>query len=71
MKYKLEIATETKHDVFWFEKTRYAETIDEIIDYVNEMAKIYKKSAKLIVVMYDEDEKKIAMYNYDSGWFMF
>ena len=71
MEYKLKIVTNTKSNVFSFEKTRYAKTIDEIIDYVNEMAKIYKKSAKLIVVMYDEDERKIAMYNYDSGWFMF
>ena len=71
MEYKLKIYTETKSNVFSFEKTRYVKTFNEIIDYVNEMAKIYKKSAKLTVVMYDEDEKKIAMYNYDSGWLMF
>ena len=68
MVYKLEIATETKHNVFWFEKTRYDETIDEIIDYVNEMVMIFKKSAKVIVVIYDEDEKKIAQYSYNYGW---
>ena len=71
MEYKLEIATETKHNVFWFEKTRHAKTIDEIIDYVNEMEKIFKKSSKLIVVIYDEDKKKIAMYNYDYGWIVY
>ena len=71
MEYKLEIITETKHDVFCFEKTRYVKTINEIIDYVHEMTKIYKKSAKLIVVIYDENKTKIAMYSYDSGWFMF
>ena len=71
MEYKLKITTETKHNVFCFEKTRYVKTINEIIDYVNEMAKIYKKSAKLIVVIYDEDGTKIAMYSYDSGWHVF
>ena len=71
MKYELKIFTVTKRRAFIFEKTLYARIIDEIVDYVNEMAKIYKKSSKLIVVIYDEDKKKIAMYNYDSGWVMF
>lgn len=71
MEYKLKIFTNTKSNVFSFEKKRLARSYDEIIDYVNEMAKIYKKSSKLIVVIYDEDEKKIAMYNYDNDWFMF
>ena len=71
MEYNLEITTVTKHNVFYFEKTRYVSSFDGIVDYVNEMAKIYKKSAKLIVVVFDEDKKKVAMYNYDSGWLMF
>ena len=71
MEYKLGISTETKKNVFYFEKTRYARTFDEIIDYVNEMATIYKKSAKLIVVVIDENKKKIAMYSYDYGWHVF
>ena len=68
MEYKLEISTETKHNVFFFEKTRYAKTIDEIIDYVNEMVKIYKKSAKVIIVISDECDVKIAQYSYNYGW---
>ena len=71
MEYYLEITTVTKSFVFFFKKTLFAKTIDEIVDYVNEMEKIFKKSSKLIVVIYDEDKKKIAMYNYDSGWLMF
>ena len=71
MEYKLDLTTVTEHYVFSFQKTRYAKTIDEIIDYVNEMEKIFKKSAKLIVVIYDEDKKKIAMYNYNNGWLIF
>ena len=71
MKYKLQISKVTEHIVFSFEKTRYAEKIDEIIDYVNEMAKNLQKPAKLNVVVYDEDKKKIAIYNGDSGWVMF
>ena len=71
MEYKLEIATETKHNVFWFEKTRYAKTFDEIVDYVNELVKIYKKSAKVVILVFDENEKKIAQYNWDFGWCMF
>ena len=71
MEYKLEIATETKHNVFWFEKTRYAGTIDEIIDYVNEMVIIFKKSAKVIVVIYDENKKNIAQFHYDYGWIVY
>ena len=71
MEYKLEISTETKHNVFYFEKTRYVRTFDEIVDYVNEMAKIYKKSAKLIIVIFDEDKKSVAQFHYDYGWLMF
>lgn len=71
MKFKLEISTETKNYVFFFEKTLYTETFDEIVDCVNEMAKIYKKSAKLNVVIYDEDEKRKAKYNYELGWHVF
>ena len=71
MEYKLEIATETKHNVFWFEKTRYAKTFDEIVDYVNELVKIYKKSAKVIVVIYDENKKNIANFHYDYGWVVY
>ena len=70
MEYKLEISTETKHNVFSFEKTRYVRTFDEIVDYVNEMATIYKKSAKLTVVIYDENKKKIAMYD-ELSWLMY
>ena len=71
MEYKLDLTTVTEHYVFSFQKTRYAKTINEIIDYVNEMKKIFKKSTKLIVVIYDENKKKIAMYDYDSGWLIF
>ena len=71
MEYKLEISTETKHNVFWFEKTRNAKTIDEIIDYVNEMVIIFKKSAKVIIVIYDENKKNIAQFHYDYGWFVY
>ena len=53
MEYKLEISTETKHDVFFFTKTRCAKNFDEIVEYVNEMVKIYKKSAKVVVMVYD------------------
>ena len=71
MKYKLTIATETKSDVFFFEKTRYARTFDEIVDYVNELVKIYKKSAKVVILVLDENEKKIAQYSWDFGWCVF
>ena len=71
MKYKLEISTESKNYVFFFEKTLYVETFNEIVDCVNEMAKIYKKSAKLYVIIYDEDEKRIAKYHYELGWHVF
>ena len=71
MKYNLKISKITNHIVFSFGKTLYAETINEIIDYVNEMAKNLQQSTKLNVVIYDEDKKKIATYNYDSGWLMF
>ena len=47
MEYKLKILTETKHSVFIFEKTQNARTFNEIVDYVNELATIYKKSAKI------------------------
>ena len=68
MEYKLEISTETKTNVFCFEKKRYARNFDEIVEYVNEMAKIYKKSAKVMIVISDECGKKIAQYHYDCGW---
>ena len=71
MEYELEIITESKNSLFLFKKTRFAKTFDEIIDYVNEMATIYKKSAKLIVMVKDEDEKLIAMYSYDYGWLVY
>ena len=70
MEYELEIITESKNNLFLFKKVLSAETIDEIVNYVNEMATIYKKSAKLTVVIYDENKKKIAMYD-EFGWFMF
>ena len=70
MEYELEIITESKNNLFLFKKPLIAETIDEIVNYVNEMATIYKKSAKLTVVIYDENKKKIAMYD-EFGWFMF
>ena len=70
MEYELEIITESKNNLFLFKKPLSAETIDEIVNYVNEMATIYKKSAKLTVVIYDENKKKIAMYD-EFGWFMF
>ena len=70
MEYELEIITESKHNLFLFKKTLSVETIDEIIDYVNEMATIYKKSSKLTVVIYDENKKKIAMYD-NFGWLMY
>ena len=70
MEYKLGISTETKKNVFYFEKTRYARTFDEIIDYVNDMAKIFKKSAKVFIAISD-GSKLIAQYNYDYGWLVF
>ena len=70
MEYELEIITESKNNLFLFKKTRFAKTFDEIVDYVNEMAKIFKKSAKLTVVIYDENRKKIAMYD-ELGWLMY
>ena len=71
MEYELEIITESKNNLFLFKKTLIAETIDEIVGYVNEMATIYKKSAKLAVVVTDEEKRKIAMYNYDYGWLVY
>ena len=70
MEYELDIITATKNNLFLFKKTRFAKTFDEIVDYVNEMAKIFKKSAKLTVVIYDENRKKIAMYD-ELGWLMY
>ena len=70
MVYELDIITATKNNLFMFKKTRYAITFDELVDYVNEMAKIFKKSAKLTVVIYDENKKKIAMYD-NLGWLMY
>ena len=70
MEYELEIITESKNNLFLFKKTLIAETINEIINYVNELATIYKISANLTVVIYDENKKKIAMYD-DIGWLMY
>ena len=70
MKYELKIIAEPKNNLFLFRKTRYARTFDELVDYVNEMAKIFKKSAKLTVIIYDENRKKIAMYD-ELGWLMY
>ena len=70
MEYELEITTESKNNLFLFKKTLFVDTIDEIIDYVDEMATIYKKSAKLIVAVYDVNKKKIAMYD-ELGWLMY
>lgn len=66
--YKLTISTETKMNVFFFEKKRLAKSYDEIVEYVNEMVKIYKKSAKVIIEISDGCDKKIAQYHYDYGW---
>lgn len=71
MEYKLEISTETKTNVFFFEKKRYKTNFDELVTYVNEMVKIFKKSAKVIIVISDECDKKIAQYHYDYGWLMY
>ena len=70
MEYELEIITESKNNLFLFKKALSAETIDEIVNYVNELATIYKISANLTVVIYDENKKKIAMYD-ELGWFMY
>ena len=70
MEYKLGISTKIKKNVFYFEKTQYARTFDEIIDYVNEMAKIFKKSTKVFIAISD-GSKLIAQYNYDYGWLVF
>ena len=70
MEYELEIIAESKNNLFLFKKPLSAETIDEIVDYVNEMATIYKKSSKLTVVIYDENKKKIAMYD-ELSWLMY
>ena len=66
--YKLEILSETKMNVFFFEKKRLAKSYDEIVEYVNEMVEIYKKSAKVVIEISDECDKKIAQYHYDYGW---
>lgn len=68
MIYKLGISAETKKNVFMFEKKLYNKSYDEMVNYVNEMVKIYKKSAKVIVGVYDECDKRIAEYHYDFGW---
>ena len=70
MEYELEIIAESKNNLFLFKKTLSAETISEIVNYVNELATIYKLSANLTVVIYDENKKKIAMYD-DIGWLMY
>ena len=70
MEYELEIITESKNNLFLFKKALSAETIDEIVKYVNELATIYKISANLTVVIYDENKKKVAMYD-DIGWLMY
>ena len=70
MEYKLGISTETKKNVFYFEKTRYARTFDEIVDYVDELTKIFKKSAKVFIAVSD-GSKLIAQYIYDYGWLVF
>ena len=70
MEYELEIIAESKKNLFLFKKILSAETIDEIVKYVNDMATIYKISAKLTVVIFDENKKKVAMYD-DIGWLMY
>ena len=70
MEYELEIIAESKNNLFLFKKNLTAETIGEIVNYVNELATIYKISANLTVVIYDENKKKIAMYD-DIGWLMY
>ena len=70
MKYELKIIAESKNNLFLFKKTRCARTFDELVDYVIELAKIFKESAKLTVIIYDENEKKIAMYD-ELGWLMY
>ena len=71
MEYKLTIATETNKNVFLFEKKRNVNSFDELVKYVNEMAKIYKKSAKVVVDIYDECDKKVANFHYDYGWIVY
>ena len=68
MEYKLKIATETNKDIFFFEKKRNVNSFNELVEYVNEMVKIYKKSAKVVVVIYDECDVRIAQYSYNYGW---
>lgn len=68
MEYKLEISAETKKNIFFLEKKRYNTNFDEIVKYVNEMVEIFKKSAKVIIVISDECDKKIAQYHYNYGW---
>ena len=71
MKFKLDISTETNKNVFLFEKKRNVNSFDELVEYVNEMAKIYKKSAKVVIDVYDESEKKVAIFHYDYGWIVY
>ena len=68
MEYKLQILTETKKNIFVFEKKRYNTNFDELVEYVNEMVNIFKKSAKVVIVISDECDKKIAQYIYNYGW---
>ena len=70
MEYEIEIIAESKNNLFLFKKPLSAKTIDEIVNYVNELATIYKKSAKLSVVIYDQNKKKIAMYD-ELSWLMY
>ena len=71
MKFKLDISTETNKNVFLFEKKRNVNSFDELVEYVNEMAKIYKKSAKVVIDVYDESDKKVANFHYDYGWIVY
>lgn len=71
MEYKLKIITETNKDVFLFEKKRIVYSFDELVEYVNEMAKIYKKSSKVAIDVYDECDKKVANFHYDYGWLIY
>ena len=68
MEYKLRIATETNKNIFFFEKKRNVISFDELVEYVNEMVKIFKKSSKVIIVISDECDVKIAQYSYNYGW---
>ena len=71
MEYKLTIVTEADTNVFLFEKKRNAKSFNELVEYVNEMAKIYKKSAKVVIDVFDECDKKVANFHYDHGWIVY